>query len=164
MARKISRDILEILVGAFALMSFAVFVAFALTVNQKAVTGYQLSATYNHIDGLAMGANVRLAGIPVGEVVSERFDPTHDQAHVTMTITDGVAIPRDSAAIIASDGLFGGKFIKIDPGGDTKMLEPGDSFNYVQDSIDLERLLARVVQEAETRRNAARAGSTDKGG
>lgn len=164
MALKLSRDTTETLVGGLALLGFSVFVVFAITINQKSVSGYRLNATYNHVDGLSLGAAVRLAGIPVGEVTSERFDPAHDQAIVTMTVADGIAIPRDSAAIIASDGLFGGKFIKIDPGGDTEMLKAGDSFSYVQDSIDLERLLARVVQEAETRRNAARAGSAGKGG
>ena len=164
MALKLRRDITETLVGGVALLGFVVFVVFAMTINQKAVSGYPLNAIYSHVDGLSLGAAVRLAGIPVGEVTSERFDPTHDQAIVTIMIADGIPIPRDSAAIIASDGLFGGKFIKIDPGGDPEMLKPGDTFGYVQDSIDLERLLARVVQEAESRRNAARTGSAGKGG
>lgn len=163
MAPKLSRDTTETLVGGLALAAFAVFVAFAFTINQRTVSGYQLNATYNHIDGLALRADVRLAGVRVGEVRSERFEPAHDRAIVTMTIADGVAIPLDSAAIIASDGLLGGKFIKIDPGGDPAMLKPGDSFSYVQDSVDLEHLLARVVQEAEARRNAARAKPAGKG-
>jgi len=153
LALKVSRDTAEILVGALALVAFSLFVVFAFTVNQHAVSGYRLYALYRHIDGLALHADVRLAGIRVGEVAAERLAP-HDEARLTLTLRDGVAIPRDSAAIIASDGLLGAKFVKIDPGGDPEMLEPGASFDYVQDSVDFEHLLQRVVQEAEARRKA----------
>jgi phospholipid/cholesterol/gamma-HCH transport system substrate-binding protein len=156
LALKFSRDTTEILVGGLAIAAFAVFVVFAFNINQKAVSGYPLYARYNHIDGLALHADVRLAGIRVGEVVAEHFVPQTDQALVTMTIQSGVEIPSDSAAIIASDGLLGNKFVKIDPGGDTANLKPGGAFNYVQDSVDFERLLQRVVQDAEAKRNAAR--------
>lgn len=158
MAFKLSRDTTEIVVGGLALIAFAVFVVFAFTINQKAVRGYRLHANYNHIDGLALHADVRLAGVRIGEVTSEAFDPARDQAVLTMTIENGVEIPRDSAAIIASDGLLGAKFVKIDPGGDTAMLKPGNSFDYVQDSVDFERLLQRIVQETEAKRNEAQAG------
>lgn len=159
MALKISRDISEVLVGAVALVAFAAFVAFAFTVNQRSITGYPLVARYNHIDGLALHADVRLAGIRVGEVVGETLDPATDQAVVTMTIENGVEIPDDSAAIVATEGLLGSKFIKIDPGGDERSLKPGQSFDYVQDSVDLEHLLQLVVEQAEARRAAAHAPS-----
>ena len=159
MALKISRDVSEVLVGAVALVGFAAFVAFAFTVNQRAITGYSLVARYNHIDGLALHADVRLAGIRIGEVVGETLDPATDQAVVTMTIENGVEIPDDSAAIVATEGLLGSKFIKIDPGGDERSLKPGQSFDYVQDSVDLEHLLQLVVEQAEARRAAAHAPS-----
>jgi phospholipid/cholesterol/gamma-HCH transport system substrate-binding protein len=163
-ALRLNREATEILVGALALAAFAIFVVIAFTVNQKSVSGYPLRAVYGHIDGLSLHADVRLAGIRIGEVTSEEFDPAHDQAIVTLTIANGVELPRDSAAIVASDGLFGGKFIKIDPGGDTEAMKPGESFDYVQDSVDLERLLQRVVQQAEARRNAAAGQATPPAG
>lgn len=162
MAKKPSRDTAEVLVGGLALVAFAVFVVFAFTVNQNSVSGYRLYAKYRHIDGLALHADVRLAGIRVGEVTDERFDPQGGQAIVTLIVQDGVEIPRDSAALIASDGLFGGKFVKVDPGGDTEMLKPGNSFDYVQDSVDFEHLLQRVVQEADAKRKAAKQKPADK--
>ncbi|HLI13200.1 MAG TPA: outer membrane lipid asymmetry maintenance protein MlaD [Alphaproteobacteria bacterium] len=164
MALGLSRNTLEIIVGGVATALFAAFVAFVFTINQKNISGYRLIAVYNHIDGLPLQADVRLAGIRVGEVVGERFDPAHYQAVVTMTIEDGVAIPEDSAAVIATDGILGGKFIKIDPGGDTEMLKPGGSFDYVQDSVDFEDLLKRVVDDAEARHRANRAKPAPQGG
>lgn len=163
MALRLSRDLTDILVGALALVAFALFVVFAFTINQKSVSGYRLRAVYNHIDGLSLHADVRLAGIRIGEVVAESFDPKRNQAVVTMTVATGVELPRDSAAIVASDGLFGGKFIKIDPGGDPEVLKPGETFDYVQDSVDMERLLQRIVQEAEARRKAAAAPASQGG-
>jgi phospholipid/cholesterol/gamma-HCH transport system substrate-binding protein len=154
LALKLSRDTTEILVGGLAVLAFALFVVFAFSVNQSSVTGYVLTARYNHIDGLALHADVRLAGVRVGEVTAEAFEPDDNRALVTMTITNGVVIPRDSAAIVASEGLLGAKFVKIDAGGDLEMLKPGDSFDYVQDSVDLEHLLQRVVQDAEAKRKA----------
>lgn len=162
MPAKISREAAEVGVGAVALVAFALFVVFAFTVNEKAVSGYRIYAKYRHIDGLALHSDVRLAGIRVGEVSSERLAAS-DQAVVTLTVRSGVEIPRDSAAIIASEGLLGPKFIKIDPGGDTEMLKPGESFDYVQDSVDFEHLLQRVVQDAEARRNKAKPAQPGKG-
>ncbi len=161
MALRISRDATEMLVGAAALAAFSLFVIFAFTVNQSSVSGYQLFAKYHHVDGLALHADARLAGIRVGEVTGERLT-NGDEAVVTMTLKDGIEIPRDSAAIIASDGLLGAKFIKIDPGGDLQMIKPGGSFDYVEDSVDFERLLQRVVQEAEQTRKAAPAAPAGK--
>ena len=156
---KFSRDTTETLIGGLALIAFSVFVIFAFTINQSSVSGYALHARYNHIDGLALHADVRLAGVRIGEVTAETFEPSQNQAIVTMTIASGVEIPHDSAAIVASDGLLGAKFIKIDPGGELEMLKPGDSFDYVQDSVDLEHLLQRVVQDAEAKRNAAQSSA-----
>jgi phospholipid/cholesterol/gamma-HCH transport system substrate-binding protein len=156
LALKLSRDTTEILVGGLAVLAFALFVVFAFSVNQSSVSGYVLSASYNHIDGLALHADVRLAGIRIGEVTAESFEPTDNRAVVIMTIANSVEVPRDSAAIVASDGLLGAKFIKIDAGGELEMLKPGDSFDYVQDSVDLEHLLLRVVRDAEAKRKGAR--------
>ena len=161
MAIRMNRDLSEVFVGGLALVAFAGFVAFAFTVNQRAVSGYPLQARYNHIDGLELHADVRLAGIRIGEVVGESLDPMTDQAVVTMTIASGVEIPVDSAAIIATEGILGAKFIKIDPGGDEKSLKPGSAFDYVQDSVDFMHLLELVVEQAEARRAAAQRPSVN---
>jgi phospholipid/cholesterol/gamma-HCH transport system substrate-binding protein len=155
----IQRGTLEILVGLLALAAWAGFVVFAFNVNQHKVSGYDVYATFAHIDGLEIHADVRLAGIRVGEVAEDSFLPATDQARIRMVIEPGYDIPSDSAAIVASDGLFGGKFIKIDPGGDPAPLKAGQSFAYVQDSVDFWRLLQRVVAgaEAQHKANAAKA-------
>jgi phospholipid/cholesterol/gamma-HCH transport system substrate-binding protein len=151
----IRRSTLDILVGAVAVLAWAGFVAFAFTVNQQHISGYTLYATFAHIDGLSAHADVRLAGIRIGEVSEASFLPQSEEARITMVVQPGYVIPTDSAAIVASDGIFGGKFIKIDPGGDSESLKPGASFGYVQDSVDFEHLLQHIVQAAEAQRKSA---------
>ena len=36
-------------------------------------------------------------------------------------------MPADSAAMIQTDGLLGGKFVELEPGGALDILEPGQS-------------------------------------
>lgn len=51
----------------------------------------------------------------------------------------------DSAAIITSDSLLGGKYIAISPGGDTKMLKAGGEISETQGAISLEQLLSKFI-------------------
>jgi len=160
---KFSRATSEILVGALAVVVFVVFVGFAFTVNQQKVSGYELRATFNRVDGLAVHSDVRLAGIRIGEVADETYLPDTGQARVTLVIEPGVMIPTDSAAMVASEGLFGGKFVKIDLGGDSDPLKPGASFSYVQDSVDFEHLLKKIVDAAEAKRGMNKTAGADAG-
>ncbi len=113
--------------------------------------GYNINAGFHRIDGLVGGSKVRLAGIDVGEVVAMSLNTDTDQAEVVMRIQDGINIPADSVAAIVSDGLFGSKFIEVDPGGDTRMMTNGDGFGFVQDSIDLIGIFQKLVESAQQR-------------
>ena len=113
--------------------------------------GYDVSAGFHRIDGLVVGSKVRLAGIDVGEVISMRLDTDADLAEVVMRIENDINIPADSVAAIVSDGLFGSKFIEVDPGGDSRMMSTGDSFGFVQDSIDLIGIFQKLVENAQHR-------------
>ncbi|MGH6953096.1 MAG: MlaD family protein, partial [Alphaproteobacteria bacterium] len=114
--------------------------------------GYTLRAHFGRIDGLAEGAEVRLAGIRVGSVGRARLDVESNEVIVDLSIDFDVRVPRDSAAKIVSSSLLGGKYVLLSAGGDSDMLLPGDSFEYSQDSVILEQVLARIVEQAERRR------------
>ena len=115
-----ARDVREILVG------MAVVVALALTLGLsyggsrlKPVGGYPLTATFNRVDGLVVGDDVRLSGIKVGSVERQVLDG-HYRAQVTLRITADVKLPTDTAVAIHTDGLFGTKFVILDPGADSQ--------------------------------------------
>ena len=149
-----NRETVHILVGAAVLLMVPLlgFIFFSGDARTESAKGYDLTASYIRVDGVSIGTNVLLAGIPVGKVTKLAFDAAEFQAILTFTIRDDIRLPSDTAALIISDGLLGGKYIKLDVGGAEDMLQPGDGFEYVQDSVIVEELLEKVVLWAEQRR------------
>ena len=139
-------NLVETLVGAVVLAVAAVFVVFAVTrTDVGAVAGYEVIAKFDRIDGLSVGADVRVSGIKVGTVIDQRLDLETYLAVVRMSIDPAVLIPTDSSAAIVSDGLLGDKFMSVTVGGEEEMLEPGDEIRYTQASISIEQLIGKFV-------------------
>ncbi len=140
------RSIVEVLTGAVVLLVAAGFLAYAVAHSgRSAVSGYTLYANFDHIDGLGVGADVRLAGVKVGSVNQERIDPQSFQAVVSLTVRDDIKLPKDSAAIVTSESLLGGKYLSLQPGGDETMLQPGQTITITQSSVSLEELLGKFI-------------------
>ena len=116
--------------------------------------GYRLSAVYRDATGIGPGSQVLLAGIPVGSVHAMKLDTLTNNAIVEMDIDEGIEIPIDSEALIISSGLVGGKSIRILPGGDYEMLQPGETFDYTRNAVDFVDLFERIILMAEARQNA----------
>ena len=152
-ARKtIARQNTEILVGTLVLIVFALFIVYAFTgTGLAAREGYPVTAQFGQVDGLAVGSQVTVAGLPVGQVTKLDLDPDGLRPVVTMVIDGSIKLPTDSSARVATDGLLGPKFIKIDPGGDEENIQPGGRIEYVQDAVIVERLLQKIVNDAEAR-------------
>jgi phospholipid/cholesterol/gamma-HCH transport system substrate-binding protein len=138
--------IAETLVGAGVLLVAAAFLVFAISRTGRATSaGYRLQASFERIDGLAVGADVRIAGVKVGSIMAERLDPKTYQANVTLSVGQGIQLPKDSSAEIASESLLGGKYLNLSPGGDTVMLAPGGTISITQSSINLEQLVGKFI-------------------
>ena len=151
------RNIGEALVGACVLAVAGGFLVYALSHSGRAAaSGYALQANFDHIDGLAAGADVRVAGVKVGSVTGTRIDPQSYNAVVTLTVQDGLAVPKDSSAEVTSDGLLGGKYLSISPGGDTADLKPGDRITITQGSVSLEQLLGKFIFSVTNMNNAGK--------
>ena len=112
------------------------------------VTGYDLHARFDRIDGLSVGSDVRVAGVKVGSVTVARVDPKTYQAEVAFTVQNAVHLPRDTSAEVTSDGLLGGKYISLVPGGDDKLIPAGGSVTITQSSISIEQLLGKFIFSA----------------
>jgi phospholipid/cholesterol/gamma-HCH transport system substrate-binding protein len=104
---------------------------------------YQLSASFRSAEGIAVGTDVRLAGIKVGSVTGLELDPESYQAQATFTVREDVMLPEDSDVKIASEGLLGGSFLEITPGASDFMLAAGDEIVNTQGSVSLLNLLMR---------------------
>lgn len=142
-------DTREALIGATVLAALVLLLAVNAAdsgVEHRDDT-YRLRAVFPQAAGLTAGAEVRLAGIPIGRVADQQLG-TDYQAHVVMEVRDSFAIPEDSAAVIETDGLLGAKYVEIHPGGAEDMLGNGDRVEYTQGALVLEDLLARILEQA----------------
>ena len=136
----------ELITGAVILLLAAGFLGYAVAHSGRTgLSGYPLTARFDRIDGLTVGSDVRMAGVKVGTISDARIDPQSYLAVVTLTVQDSIKLPKDSSAEVTSDGLLGGKFLSLTPGGDTKMLPPGGVITITQSSVSLEQLLGKFI-------------------
>ncbi len=139
-------NLFEALIGAVVLVVAALFLVFAFTsANIGAVEGYEVVAKFDRIDGLNVGSDVRLSGIKVGTVTKQDLDHETFLAVVRMSIDPTIQLPIDSSAQIVTDGLLGGKFMAIVPGGDLENIEPGGEITFTQSPIILENLIGQLI-------------------
>ncbi|MCK8783889.1 outer membrane lipid asymmetry maintenance protein MlaD [Roseomonas sp. NAR14] len=143
------RGFAETATGAVVLLIAVVFVVYALASTGRATGGggggLSLTARFDRIDGLQPGADVRIAGVKVGSVTSQRIDPQSFAAVLTMSVDGGLRLPTDTSAEITSEGLLGGKYVALVPGGADEILRNGSQISDTQGSVSLEALLGRFI-------------------
>lgn len=144
----------NILVGLASLAGFILLFGLSYGLGgmrAKAEVGfYPVQATFNRIDGLAPGDSVRMGGIEVGTVGIPSLDENF-RAALTLKIRSDVRIPRDTSAAIHTDGLFGSKFVVLEPGGDETYLDAGDRIDFTQDSMIVGELLDLIIAQGRKR-------------
>ncbi|WP_308909805.1 outer membrane lipid asymmetry maintenance protein MlaD [Pseudokordiimonas caeni] len=144
---------IETIVGAAVLVVAGWFLIFAYGRTEGGMTGgYELSARFNKVSGLTIGSDVRLSGIKVGAVKSQKIDPDTYQAIVTFSVTRDVTLPEDSAAAITAEGLLGGNYLALIPGGSDEMLEDGDEIAETQDAVDLMGLIGKFMYSGDDKK------------
>lgn len=145
-----NKETMHILVGAVVVaLGVTAFLLSHQGGPTDEISGYPLTAQFGAVDGVSVGTKVLLTGIQVGDVTALSYDDKSERAMLDFVIRPDIKIPMDSVALIVTDGLLGAKYIKIQPGGDTEVMKPGDAFEYVQDSIAFEEILEKVILNAE---------------
>ena len=154
------RSIAEVATGAVVLAAAGIFLVYAVMHGGRApqTGGIALTAQFDRIDGLNDGADVRIGGVKVGSVTGLQIDPRSFQAVVTLRVRSDIQLPADSSAEVTSEGLLGGKYISIVPGGGERMLANGGRITETQGSVSLESLLGRFIFSV-TQMNAAAEGN-----
>lgn len=139
-------NMIEAVMGAIVLIIASFFLVFAYTSSKGGVySGYPLVASFDRIDGLTVGNDVRVSGVKVGSITKIEVDPKTFLAQVILTVSNGLKLPVDTAAEITSESLMGGKYIALIPGGDDKTLDPGGVISYTQSSVSFEALIGRYL-------------------
>ncbi|MFC3050937.1 outer membrane lipid asymmetry maintenance protein MlaD [Kordiimonas pumila] len=141
-----SGNLVESIIGAIVLLVAGWFLTFAYErTDMAAVDGYVLQAKFDSVSGLAIGSDVRVAGIKVGSVVENRLDPITYQAVVTFSINSTIDLPTDTAAAVTSESLLGGTYLSLLPGGMEEMLVDGDEISETQSAVDLLSLIGKFA-------------------
>ena len=143
----ISRNIAETLVGAIVVGIAIVFAVFLWRFSDVGFgTGqYTVDAKFRSAEGITLGTDVRLAGVKIGSVSNLSLDPQTFQAIARLSIKPEYQMPDDSAAIISSEGLLGGSFVEILPGGSYELMVDGSEFSETQGAVSFISLLMKFV-------------------
>lgn len=135
----------EALVGLAVVLVALAFVLFALQRTGGGRGGMQVTALFPSANGVAVGTEVRVAGLRVGSVAAQRLDPASLQAEVKLALQDDLKIPADSTAAITTESLLGGSYIALVPGGAPEFMKDGDVIVDTQGSVDMMSLIGGVI-------------------
>lgn len=142
-----SENTTEVLVGGAVLAVAIGFLVYAgqATGLSGGQSEYPLAASFRSADGVEIGTDVRMAGVKVGRVTGIELDPATYRASTVFTVQEGIEVPDDSAVSVSSEGLLGGNYVEILPGGSPFYFEPGDEIEFTQGSVSLVSLLMKFV-------------------
>lgn len=135
----------------FLALVLAIFISYAKSNEANNDLIYKVTATFSRIDGLLEESDVRMGGVRIGQVASTRLNENY-RAVVTMNIDQNVRLPLDTSAAIHTDGLFGTKFIELEPGGEEDFIEDGGRIDMAQSSVVVEELLELIISEGKVKR------------
>ena len=162
---------LEIGTGLFVLLGFAalLFLTTQLPASGlklgSAKAGYHVTAEFDDIGDLKVGSPVTMSGVRLGEVSGIHFDPKEFKALVTMRIDPQYnQIPEDSFASIQTQGLLGGKYIGLSPGGSDTFLKDGGHIDQTQSAIVLESIINKFFANYASSRGSGEGGAAEPQG
>lgn len=138
----------ESLVGVFVLAGLLCVGYLTVRLGQMQVLGgdgYTLRARFASVTGLRQGADVEIAGVPVGAVAGIELEQTTGAAIVFMRIRPEVTLADDTIASVKTAGLIGDRYIKLSPGGGEAQLKDGEAIAETESAIDLEELISKYI-------------------
>ena len=140
------RTKVNVTVGIFLVLGILALAYLSIKLGRVSLfgsRGYLVSADFPTSSGLKVGANVEIAGVPVGSVESIRLKD--DQAHVVLRMQSQVKLTEDAIVAIKTKGLIGERYVNISPGGSERVVPPNGQLREVQPPVDLEELLSKYV-------------------
>ncbi|MDR2015746.1 MAG: outer membrane lipid asymmetry maintenance protein MlaD [Azoarcus sp.] len=145
-----SRTTLDLWVGLFVALGFASLVFLAVKVGSYSDVSrsstYSVKARFDNIGGLKIRAPVKSAGVLVGRVGSIKLDRQSFRAIVRLDINSKYReFPADTGASILTSGILGEQYVGLDPGGEEAVLKDGDTLQFTQSAIVLEKLIGQFL-------------------
>ncbi|HUO07876.1 MAG TPA: outer membrane lipid asymmetry maintenance protein MlaD [Phycisphaerae bacterium] len=137
----------DFMVGVFVLAGILALAYLSISIGGISWPGgreLKLSAGFDEIGGLAVGAPVVISGVRVGEVSRISLDNGY-RARVDLDLQGDLKLPDDTTASIVTSGMLGDRYISLQLGGDDKLLKSGDRITMTESAVILERLLGQLV-------------------
>jgi phospholipid/cholesterol/gamma-HCH transport system substrate-binding protein len=137
--------------GSFVLLGFAALFFLTTQTTSRGLSWfgpphYELTAKFDNIGDLKVGAPVSMSGVEIGRVDKIEFDSNEYKAIVQLRLNERYnKIPTDSDASIYTQGLLGGKFIGITAGGADTFLKDKGQIDFTQSAFVLENLIGQVL-------------------
>jgi phospholipid/cholesterol/gamma-HCH transport system substrate-binding protein len=140
----------EIGTGLFVLLGFAALFFLVTQITNRSVTwheqSYRLTARFDNVGGLKVGAPVSMGGVTIGRVEAIDFDSGDYKAVARLKIRQQYArIPNDSDVAIFTAGLLGGQYVGITAGGAETYFKDGDQIQLTQSAVVLENLISKFL-------------------
>lgn len=109
--------------------------------------GFELKARFTNVSGLRVGADIEMAGVPVGKIAAINLQRTETEtvAMVTLRFDQDLQLPDDTIASVRTAGLIGDKFIEVAPGGSMDILQAGDTISDTEPAVDLGALISKYA-------------------
>ena len=157
-----TRSVIETILGAVVILIAAYFLVFSYRAGHSGPSGggYEIYADFAGIGGLKVGDDVSLSGVKVGSVSSVELVPDSYLARVKMSVKDGIKLPVDTAALISSQSLLGGRYLAIEPGAEEETIKPGGKIQYTQAPQNLEQLLGQFIFSMQSEKKGEDKGET----
>ena len=141
-------NILDAFLGFTVLFVTGLFLFYTyITLDTKLFKsdGFRLHARFENIDGIVTGSKVKLSGVNIGTVKSISLEPESYYAFITMNFDKKYSFPDDTEASVQLEGLLGGSYISILPGGSDVMLLNDQEILYTQGSTSLLNLMLKFA-------------------
>jgi phospholipid/cholesterol/gamma-HCH transport system substrate-binding protein len=108
--------------------------------------GYTLTGRFDNVGSLKLRSPVAMSGVTIGRVTAIDFDSEMLEAVVTMRIDSRYStIPDDSDASILTQGILGGQYIGLEPGGSPEYFADNDEIQFTQSALVLEQLISKYL-------------------
>ena len=129
----------------FVTSLFLVYIYITIDTKLFGNDGFQLHARFDNIDGIVAGSKVKLSGVNIGTVKSISLEPEDFYALITMNFDKQFNFPDDTEASVQLEGLLGGSYISILPGGSDVILLNDQEILYTQGSTSILNLMLKFA-------------------
>lgn len=135
-------------VGIFFTVGLVALLGLSLIVSEArfGARSYNLAAYFKEGQGLEIGSNVTLRGVPIGTVREIAFDPSGPEGkrvRILLEIEDRYRLPVDSVASVRFQSLLGQNFVYVLDGDSAQTLKPNETLQ-TEEGADLQKVITQI--------------------